>query len=112
MATSPGSDLKSDRIACGDVCSFPTAMVGSPIGVIPIAAAVPAASVRNSRLERNIGLPLSTFARLDRVTQFQSLTLGSFAETAYVQAKPTPRVRDRRNFADNSKAAAIPPKTA
>src|ERR1019366_3228875 len=59
MATSPGSDLKSDKIACGDVCSFPSAIVGSPIGVIPIAAAVPAAPARNSRLERNKSLLLS-----------------------------------------------------
>src|ERR1019366_8450882 len=91
MATSPGSDLKSDKIACGDVCSFPSAIASSSRGVIPIAAAVPAAPARNSRLERNISLLLSPDADLARVTQFRSLTLvrnsdrlrGSGAATAH-----------------------------
>src|ERR1017187_9052016 len=91
MATSPRCDLKRDKNACGDACSFPSAIAGSAIGVIPIAAAVPAAPARNSRLERNISLLLSPDADLARVTQFQSLTLvphsarlrGSGAVTAH-----------------------------
>src|ERR1039458_2042621 len=75
MATSPGSDLKSDKIACGEACPFPSAIVGSASGPTPTAAAAPAAPARNSRLERNISLLLSPDAGWARVTQFQSLTL-------------------------------------